>query len=211
MQPALEVADIFRHHGAAYRAWPRSSACPTLNGESWPPSRHVGRPPSAAMSNGARTVASPRIAYNSCRNRHCPKCQGLARASGSRPACRAAASPLLPRGVHYAGADCRHRATEQSGRLRYPVQGGGRHHACHRCRSTPPWCRNRHDRRAAHLGAEPVPPPAPALHRARWRPVTRRPLGHLPPWLLRLRPRALPPLPPAIPRTPAGRLPLPAD
>ena len=31
-----------------------------------------------------------RIAYNSCRNRHCPKCQGLARADGSRrgrPSC----------------------------------------------------------------------------------------------------------------------------
>ena len=32
------------------------------------------------MSSSARIAALIRIAYNSCRNRHCPKCQGLARA-----------------------------------------------------------------------------------------------------------------------------------
>ena len=30
------------------------------------------------MSRAARTAPIPRIAYNSCRNRHCPKCQGAA-------------------------------------------------------------------------------------------------------------------------------------
>jgi hypothetical protein len=60
MRPALEVADIFRHHGAAYRAG-RTAA---LGG-------HV-----EACDNCDHT----RVAYNSCRNRHCPKCQGLTRA-----------------------------------------------------------------------------------------------------------------------------------
>jgi Putative transposase/Transposase zinc-binding domain len=75
----LEVADIFRDHGAA---WRRANAghvslaqmkvmsaiesCRTaaLGG-------HVARCENKAC---AQTV----IAYNSCRNRHCPKCQGAA-------------------------------------------------------------------------------------------------------------------------------------
>src|SRR5437762_14229574 len=32
------------------------------------------------MSNSAATVNFTRVSYNSCRNRHCPKCQSLARA-----------------------------------------------------------------------------------------------------------------------------------
>jgi len=76
-RPALEVADIFRDHGAA---WRRANAghvsldqikvmsaierCHTaaLGG-------HVAR-----CEDCSHTV----IAYNSCRNRHCPKCQGAA-------------------------------------------------------------------------------------------------------------------------------------
>ncbi|MDQ2804037.1 MAG: IS91 family transposase [Pseudomonadota bacterium] len=79
MRPVLEVADIFRHHGAAYcadqagslsrgqrRVMAAIEACrtPALGG-------HVER---------CEDCAETRIAYNSCRNRHCPKCQGLARA-----------------------------------------------------------------------------------------------------------------------------------
>lgn len=79
MRPALEVADIFRRHGEAFR---------TAQGD--------------RLSSGQRRVMAAieacrtamlgghaeqcdacgviRIAYNSCRDRHCPKCQGLARA-----------------------------------------------------------------------------------------------------------------------------------
>jgi hypothetical protein len=79
MRGALEVADVLRRHGAAYR------------------DAHAGH-----LSDGQRRVMGAieacrsatlgghveqcdgcgqvRIAYNSCRNRHCPKCQGLARA-----------------------------------------------------------------------------------------------------------------------------------
>jgi hypothetical protein len=79
VKPALEVADIFRHHGAAYRA---DHAATLSNGQ-----RRV-----MAAIEACRTPAlgghveqcadcgETRIAYNSCRNRHCPKCQGLARA-----------------------------------------------------------------------------------------------------------------------------------
>jgi len=79
MPEGLEVADVFRRFGAAWRA------------------AHVG-----PLDRGRRRVMAAieacrtarlgghveacgdcgcvRIAYNSCRNRHCPKCQGEARA-----------------------------------------------------------------------------------------------------------------------------------
>ena len=79
MRPALEVADIFRRHGEAFR---RSHG------------PHLGRVERRVMAaiEACRTQALGghveqcgdcglvRCAYNSCRNRHCPKCQGLARA-----------------------------------------------------------------------------------------------------------------------------------
>ena len=102
-----------------------------------------------------------RIAYNSCRNRHCPKCQGLARAQwlADRQA------ELLPVPYFHVvftmpapiAGDC---PAEQGGRLRHPVQGGGRDAAHHRRRSQASRRRDRHDRGAAHLGAEPLPSPA---------------------------------------------------
>jgi hypothetical protein len=78
--PALEVADIFRRHGEAYRQAHAG---------------HVGRVERRIMAaiEACRTVrlgghvercmecGLVRISYNSCRNRHCPKCQGAARAA----------------------------------------------------------------------------------------------------------------------------------
>jgi hypothetical protein len=76
-RPTLEVADIFRDHGPAWREANRGhvslgqlkvmsaiEACRTaaLGG-------HVLR---------CNDCAHTQIAYNSCRNRHCPKCQGAA-------------------------------------------------------------------------------------------------------------------------------------
>jgi hypothetical protein len=78
-RPALEVADILRDHGAAWREANRGHVslgqlkvmsaierCRTaaLGG-------HVAR---CENDSCGHTV----IAYNSCRNRHCPKCQGAA-------------------------------------------------------------------------------------------------------------------------------------
>ena len=79
MAPALEVADIFRRHGEAFRQAHAG---------------HLGYVERRIMGaiTACRTAAlgghveqcddcgATRIAYNSCRNRHCPKCQGLARA-----------------------------------------------------------------------------------------------------------------------------------
>ncbi len=76
-RPALEVADIFRDHGAAWRranvghvsleqlkVMSAIERCRTLA-----LGGHVAR-----CEGCAREV----ISYNSCRNRHCPKCQGAA-------------------------------------------------------------------------------------------------------------------------------------
>jgi len=79
MSAGLEVADVFRRHGNAYR---RARDA------------HLGRVERRVMSaiELCRTAALGghiehcsdcglvRHAYNSCRNRHCPKCQGQARA-----------------------------------------------------------------------------------------------------------------------------------
>ena len=102
-RPALEVADIFRDHGAAWRhanvgrvsldqmkVMSAIERCRTaaLGG-------HVAR-----CEGCAHTV----IAYNSCRNRHCPKCQGTA--AREWLAARGADLLPVPCGVHAAG---RHR------------------------------------------------------------------------------------------------------
>jgi hypothetical protein len=79
MSAGLEVADVFRRHGDAYRR--------AHDG-------HLGRVERRVMSaielcrtaelgghvEACNSCGLVRCAYNSCRNRHCPKCQGQARA-----------------------------------------------------------------------------------------------------------------------------------
>lgn len=91
MSARLEVADIFRRYGAAYRQ--------AHDG-------HLGRVERRVMSaielcrtaalgghiEGCRTCGTVRVAYNSCRNRHCPKCQGAV----ARDWLAARAGDLLP-------------------------------------------------------------------------------------------------------------------
>ena len=75
-RPALELADIFRQHGPAYRARHR------LPREHLRVMRAVETCRTAALGGHVESCGHcghQRIAYNSCRNRHCPKCQTLAR------------------------------------------------------------------------------------------------------------------------------------
>ena len=79
MSTVLELADVFRRHGDAYRR--------AHDG-------HLGRVERRVMSavelcrtaalgghvEHCRECGAVRHSYNSCRNRHCPKCQGQARA-----------------------------------------------------------------------------------------------------------------------------------
>ncbi len=73
----LEVADIFRAHGAA---WRRANAGHLSLGQLKVMSA-IERCRTAALGGhvaACQDCAHTVIAYNSCRNRHCPKCQGAA-------------------------------------------------------------------------------------------------------------------------------------
>jgi hypothetical protein len=80
MQPELEVADIFRRHGAAYR----ESHAGALGRVQLRVMRAIELCRTAALGGHTEqcdACSHIRISYNSCRNRHCPKCQALARAA----------------------------------------------------------------------------------------------------------------------------------
>ena len=79
MAPALEVADIFRRHGEAFR----QAHAGHLGGVERRIMGAITACRTAALGGHVEQCddcGATRIAYNSCRNRHCPKCQGLARA-----------------------------------------------------------------------------------------------------------------------------------
>ena len=96
MRPPLEVADIFHRHGAAWRAVHAG---------------HVSLAQLKVMSaieicrtavlgghiEGCEGCGLRRIAYNSCRNRHCPKCQSAA----AREWLAAREADLLPVGYFH--------------------------------------------------------------------------------------------------------------
>jgi len=76
-RPALEVADIFRDHGPA---WRKANAGHVSLGQMRVMSA-IERCRTAALGGHVARCEKcehTRIAYNSCRNRHCPKCQGVA-------------------------------------------------------------------------------------------------------------------------------------
>ena len=77
-KPALEVAQIFRHHGPEYRQ------NHGLSPEQHQAMRDIVRCRTSSLGghvdyceHGCGYFA---ISYNSCRNRHCPKCQSLKQA-----------------------------------------------------------------------------------------------------------------------------------
>jgi hypothetical protein len=76
-RPALEVADIFRDHGAA---WRRANAGHVSLGQLKVMSAIESCRTAALGGHVARCekCSHAQISYNSCRNRHCPKCQGAA-------------------------------------------------------------------------------------------------------------------------------------
>src|SRR5207245_10623269 len=75
--PALEVADIFRSHGPAWRQ--ANSGHVSL--DQMKVMSAIERCRTAALGGHVarcEDCSHTQIAYNSCRNRHCPKCQGAA-------------------------------------------------------------------------------------------------------------------------------------
>src|SRR5215467_14251434 len=199
-RPKLEVADIFRRHGVAWRA--ANKAHLSLGQRRVMTAIEVCR--TAALGGHVERCedcAHTRIAYNSCRNRHCPKCQWPA----AQEWMAAREAELLP--VPYFHVVFTLQAAlgaiayqNKAKLLRIAVHGRSRD-AHHHCRRSPaPWRRHRRHRCAAHLGPEPPAPSACALHRARWRTIAgRRALDRLSKRLLSSGPRALAPVSPPVP------------
>jgi len=78
-RPSLEVADIFRDLGAA---WRRANAG-HVSLDQLKVMSAIERCRTAALGGHVARCENEKcahtiIAYNSCRNRHCPKCQGAA-------------------------------------------------------------------------------------------------------------------------------------
>ena len=96
MRTALEVADVFRRHRQAYRA----THAGHLSLAQLKVMAAVETCRTAALGGhveGCADCGHTRIAYNSCRNRHCPKCQGAA----AREWLAAREADLLPVGYFH--------------------------------------------------------------------------------------------------------------
>ena len=77
MAPTIEVADIFRDHGPAFRA----SRAGHLSLAELKVMSAIENCRTAALGGHVEACddcGHLRVAYNSCRNRHCPRCQGAA-------------------------------------------------------------------------------------------------------------------------------------
>jgi len=95
-RPSLEVADIFRDHGPAWRA----ANAGHVSLDQLKVMSAIERCRTAALGGHVarcEDCAHEHIAYNSCRNRHCPKCQ----ASAARDWLAAHEAELLPVGYFH--------------------------------------------------------------------------------------------------------------
>ena len=90
-QPKWELADIFRSHGESYRRAHRSplSHLKVMRAVSVCRTKELG-----GHLKKCDTCGFEHPTYNSCRNRHCPKCQSLAKAKWLKKQ----TSELLPTG-----------------------------------------------------------------------------------------------------------------
>jgi len=95
-RPSLEVADIFRDHGDAWRA----ANAGHVSLDQLKVMSAVERCRTAALGGHVARCddcAHEHVAYNSCRNRHCPKCQ----AGAARKWLAAREAELLPVGYFH--------------------------------------------------------------------------------------------------------------
>jgi hypothetical protein len=95
-RPALEIADIFRDHGAAWR----KANAGHVSLDQMKVMSAIERCRTAALGGHVMRCEGCTytvIAYNSCRNRHCPKCQGAA----AREWLATRAAELLPVGYFH--------------------------------------------------------------------------------------------------------------
>src|SRR5262245_15313400 len=77
-RPRFEVAQIFRAHGATYRQ--HRALSPTQRKAMWA-IEHCRTEVLGGHLDVCTTCGHGEPSYNSCRNRHCPKCQALQQAA----------------------------------------------------------------------------------------------------------------------------------
>ena len=77
LSPTLELADIFRQHGPTYR---ETHDLPWHQHRLMQAIENCRTPALGGVLEWCDQCQYSHIHYRSCRNRHCPKCQGLARA-----------------------------------------------------------------------------------------------------------------------------------
>jgi len=78
-KPAFEVADVFREYGEDYR----NQYGPSMSPEQWRVMRAIESCRTSSLGghiDECDACGHQAMSYNSCRNRHCPKCQSLAKA-----------------------------------------------------------------------------------------------------------------------------------
>src|SRR4030081_3335633 len=99
---ALEIAEIFRDHGPA---WGKANAGHVSLGQLKVMSAIESCRTAALGGHGmcCEDCSHTQIAYNSCRNRHCPKCQG----SQALASMKQLKSKLLPASSYHVVSRCR--------------------------------------------------------------------------------------------------------
>jgi hypothetical protein len=154
MHPVLEVADIFRRHGAAFRAAQGSSDQRRVR-----PSRHAAQRRSAAMSSGAATAAwfaSPTTAVaigtvQSAKHSRAPSGSRIARPICCRSPISMSFSPCRR---PWPPSRCRTR------RWSTTAQDGSRDDPSHQRGPEASRCRDRDDRHSPYLGPDPDAEPS---------------------------------------------------
>jgi len=197
---ATEVADVFRRYGDAYRQQHGSS----LSTAQRRVMTAIEQCRTAALGGHVEqcdACGHQRIAYNSCRNRHCPKCQSLARAEWLEDRrSELLTTPYFHVVFTVPQEIAANRLLQQGTGLRYPVPHRRPDPANDRRRSRASRRRAWLLRRPSHLGPDASPSSAPALRRCRRRSLSRRQsLDRLSAQLLSAGPRARSSLPSAVP------------
>src|SRR3989449_182353 len=175
IRPTFEVADILRVQGDRFLDRYRSS----FGFQQLKAFRAIQRCRTAAL--GGHRDACPScghqaISYNSCRNRHCPKCQTQARerwlAARERELLTTSYFPCC---VHCASRTQCAGLGEPAFVLRPAVHRQCTNLARDRHRSQTPGRRDRRDRHPAYLGTEPAPASPHSLRHSRRRTLARSP------------------------------------
>src|SRR6267143_868964 len=175
-RPPLEVGDLVRAAGEAFlernRHWLRWKHIKVLLA--------IRRCRTAALGGHldecTRCGHRAPISYNSCRDRHCPKCQTAARDRCTSE--RTSPDPLPACGLHTTRPVGSTGTAEQEAPLRSAVPHQCRNSSRSGSRSEASWCRDWFLQRVAHLESATQNSSACPLCRSRRRPLARsHPLG----------------------------------